>query len=211
MRKWYYGGLVALACLALAGCAEQPAPVNPAGTLALLRAGRPLLTCHEACLAQWRAAQPQAAQLEGGAHWQNLATLLAGIGYQDDLSLYYLGQAAEGLGDRAAAVGYYRQSTAVSGTSGSCERLSRVCGGVVLPRAAVLRIAAIERELTRGRARRPGPAPQAAETTAATPEPETPAATPEEAATPATPAPSPIASPAGPPASEYIEPPPAVR
>jgi hypothetical protein len=199
MHKWYYRGLVALACVSLVGCAERVDSAKQAESLALLRAGRPLLTCHEPCLAQWRGAQPQAAQLDAGGHWQDLALLLARIGYQDDLSLYYLGRAAEGIGYRTAAAGYYRQSTQVSGTANSCRSLSRLCGGVALPRAAAFRVAAIERELKPVRPRRTEPVPQG---------PEMPAAAPEEGETAA---PSPVSSPPAPAASEYIEPPPAMH
>jgi hypothetical protein len=199
MRNWHYQGLVAWACLALVGCAERADTVKPAETLAQLRAGRPLLTCREPCLAEWRRAQPQAAQLDAGARWQDLAMLLTRTGYQDDLSLYYLGRAAEGLGNRGAAASYYRQSTQLSGTSGSCQSLSRLCDGVVLPGAAALRVAAIDRELNRARPRRTEPAPQG---------PTTPAAAPAEVEAPAA---TPAARPAGPAASEYIEPPPAAR
>src|SRR5271154_3052834 len=176
MRKWYYQGLIALVCLSIAGCAERIDSFKPADSPALLRAGRPLLTCREACLAAWRGAQPQAAQLDASARWQDLALLLMRIGYQDDLSLYYLGRAAEGIGYRGAAAGYYRQSTVLAGTASSCQRLSRMCGGGALPRAAVLLAAARKRELNPVRSRRTEPAPQPSEA---------PAATPVEAAAPA--------------------------
>jgi len=184
----------------LVGCAERADTVNSAESLAQLRAGRPLLNCREPCLAEWQRIQPQAAQLDAGARWQDLALLLVRAGYQDDLSLYYLGRAAEGLGHREAAAGYYRQSAQLSGSVGSCQSLSRQCGGVVLPRAAALRVAAIERELNRARPRRTEPAPQA---------PETPAPAPAEVEAP--PPASPILRPSGPPSSDYIEPPPAAR
>jgi len=199
MRTWYHRGFAAAALLVLVGCAEQADTIKPAETLAQLRAGRPLLTCHEPCLEAWRRAQPQAAQLDAGAHWQDLAMLLRRTGYQDDLALYYLGRAAEGLGAREAAARYYRQSAQVSGTSNSCQSLSRLCGGVTLPRAATLRVAAIERDLNRARPRRPGAAAQGSGT---------PEAGPAEGEAPA---PTPVLRPAGPPASEYIEPPPAPR
>ncbi len=200
MRKWHYRGFALWACLALVGCAERADTVKPAESLAQLRAGRPLLNCREPCLAEWQRIQPQAAQLDGGARWQDLALLLVRAGYQDDLSLYYLGRAAEGLGHREAAAGYYRQSAQLSGSAGSCQSLSRLCGGLVLPRAAALRVAAIERELNRARPKRAEPAPQAPETPA-------PAAAEVEAPPPA----SPVLRPSGPPPSEYIEPPAAAR
>jgi hypothetical protein len=199
MHKWYYGGLMTLICLALVGCAERLDSAKPAEAMAQLQAGRTILGCREFCLPAWRRVQPQAAQLVAGARWQDLALLVMRIAYQDDLSLYYLGRAAEGLGYQAAAAGYYRQSTQVSGTPASCQNLSRLCAGVALPRTAALRAAAVERELNRARPRRAGPAP---------PGPETPAGALEDLAAPA---PSPVASPAGPAPSEYIEPPPATR
>ena len=196
-HRWYRAGLVALACLGLVGCAEQAGSVNPAASLALLRAGRAGPVCREPCLAAWRTAQPQAAQLDAGARWQDLAVLVMGVGYEDDLSLYYLGRAAEGLGYRGAAARYYRQSTQLSRTATSCQKLSRLCGGVTLPRAAALRAAAVEHELRRARPKRSEPAPQ---------EPTSPAAAAEQIEAPA---PSSVLRPAGPAASEYIEPPPA--
>jgi hypothetical protein len=226
MRKWFYRGLVArgligrtligrtligrtlirLACLVPAGCSDQVGSIQPADALALLSTGRPVLGCRQPCLAEWQRAQPQAAQLDAGRRSQDLAVLVMRIGYQDDLSLYYLGRAAEGLGYRGAAASYYRQSMQLSGTSISCQVLSRQCGGVVLPSAAAVRVAAIDRLSRPPRPRRTGPAPQ---------EPEAPE--PPEAAAGAveTPVPSPTSSPASipgaPAAFEYIEPPPAVR
>ena len=199
MRIWYQRGLAAAACLALLACAERAETVNPAETLTQLRAGRALLSCREPCLDEWRRIQPQAAQLDAGARWQDLALLLTRVGYQDDLSLYYLGRTAEGLGARDAAAAYYRQSTQLSSTPTSCQSLSRLCGGVTLPRAAALRLAAVERDPNRARPRRTEPAP---------PGPTPPEAEPAEVPAPA---PSPVMRPAGPPASDYIEPPPAVR
>src|SRR6266404_8559896 len=142
MREWYYRGLAALACLAVAGCAQQAASITPpVDAMAQLRAGKVALGCREPCLAEWRGTQPQAAQLDAAGRWQDLALLVMRIGYQDDLSLYYLARAAEGIGYRGAAAGYYRQSAQLWGTSASCQNLSRQCGGVVLPRVALLRAA----------------------------------------------------------------------
>jgi hypothetical protein len=202
-RKWCRRGLVGLGCCLLAACAEQAASVTPAETLALLRTGQPLLSCREPCLAEWQSAQPQAAQLVKSARWQDLAMLLLRIRYEDDLSLYYLGRAADGIGYRRAAVRYYRQSIELSRTPASCRHLSRVCGGVALPRAASLRVVSIEREFNRRRAR---------PTESAPPDTATPAEAASEGEAPApAPVPLPLSGPATPPASDYIEPPPVVR
>ncbi len=200
MRNWHLRGLVGFGCLMLAGCA---APMSPPEALSLLPSGRPLLSCREACLDEWRRSQAQAAQLYAAARWPDLAVLLLRIGYQDDLSLYYLGRAAEGMGYLEAAASYYQQSRQLAGTSISCQYLSRLCGGVVLPNAAGLRLAAIERELNRRTQARTRPAP---------PKSATPATLPNEALAPA---PGDLwklpPSAAGPAASEYIEPPPVGR
>jgi hypothetical protein len=71
------------------------------------------------------------------------------------------------MGYRAAAASYYRQSMQLSGTSISCQYLSRQCGGVSLPRAAAARLAAVERVANPPRARRIGASqsgPEAPET-----------------------------------------------
>lgn len=100
-------------------------------------------------MAAWQAVQPQGAQLAAARHWADLAALVLRVGYEDDLSLYYLGNAAEGTGYPGAAASYYRQSVRLSQTSAACLRLSRLCGGLALPRAASLRLAVIDRELSR--------------------------------------------------------------
>src|SRR4029077_19728509 len=129
-------------------CAERPVSAKPAELLALMQTGRPVLNCREACLAQRRLAQPQMGELDAGGRSEELALLVMRIGYQDDLSLYYLGRAAEGMGYRSAAASYYRQSLQLSGTSISCRYLSRQCGGVALPTTAAARLAAVERMLS---------------------------------------------------------------
>ena len=208
MRKGYWARLVLLECLILVGCAGQMgrlANEQPAKLLGRLQTGRPLLDCREPCLDEWRRIQPQAAELDARAKWQDLAVLVLRTGYQDDLSLYYLGRAAQGLGYLGAAASYYRQSMQLSGTSISCEHRSRLCGGAVLPRVASLRLEAIKRELNAARHRRTRLAPR---------KPATPIAAPSETDTPV---PSeagasqqnPIEKPAH--AEDYIEPPSAVR
>jgi len=70
MRRWYYRGLISrvligLACLVPAGCADQRGSITPAQSLALLPTGRPVLSCRQACLAEWQRAPPQAARVPG--------------------------------------------------------------------------------------------------------------------------------------------------
>ena len=136
---------IGLALLFLSGCADSGddnryANVTRPELLAQLQLGRSVLRCREACLPAWRDVQPRAARLEASSQWGDLAAIVIRTGYQDDLSLYYLGRAAEGLGFYPAAVSYYRQSMELSGTSISCANLSRLCGGVTLPADAGRRL-----------------------------------------------------------------------
>ena len=170
--------------------------------------------------------QPQAAQYDAAARWPELAATVLQANYEDDLSLYYLGRAAEGLGYPGAAASYYRQSLRFSGTSASCQYLSRICGGVALPRAAGMRLAAIDRQICAaaphqprsGSPGNPGEPPGEEPVTGpiGTAPPWEPAAAPAMAESPAPappppPAPEPSPAPARAPAapSEFIEPPPA--
>jgi hypothetical protein len=137
--------------LILTGCARQGPAVDPAAAVARLSTGAPLLRCRADCVADWRRAQPEAAQLDAAGRWSDLAALVIAINYQDDLTLYYLARAAEGLGYPTAASSYYRQSTYISGSSLSCRYESGVCGGVVLPDTALARIAALESKAGRAR------------------------------------------------------------
>jgi len=221
MNLRYCGILMALGWLLLGGCVPQPEAIDPAAAVARLSTGAPLLRCREACVGEWQRAQPRAAQLAAAGRWADLATLVQRVGYQDDLTLYYLGEAAEYLGYPGAAASYYRQSTYLTGTSIACQNLSRNCGGYIFPRAAALRLAAIERSLVyRRRPRHLAPAPHGQE-------PPTPAEvetvpSPPEAAVqsapaaaeippPPAPAPPPNPAPMRSPGSDYIEPPPATH
>jgi hypothetical protein len=139
------GAVIGLAALLLCGCAvsggdNRYANMERPELLAQLQLGRSVLRCREACLPAWRDAQPRAARLDAASQWSDLAALVMRTEYQDDLSLYYLGRSAEGLGFYPAAVSYYRQSMELSGTSISCANLSRLCGGLALPTDAARRL-----------------------------------------------------------------------
>lgn len=164
-RVVWWGGMrgvsravaMTVGCVVLAGCAVPPTrpQAPPPQFIENLKSGHAILDCRDGCLDEWRGAQPRAAQLDAAGQWNELATLVIGIGFQDDLTLYYLGRAAEGLGALPAARAYYGQSTQVSATARACRSFSGNCGGVSLPRAASSRVAAINRVLGR-------PAPAAA-------------------------------------------------
>jgi hypothetical protein len=209
--SWWVAPL-GLGCALLAACAEQHNGVNPENGLVLMQTGAPVLSCRDACLADWKREQPQAQQLYAAGQWRDLATLVIRVGYQDDLSLYYLGRAAEGLGFAAGAGAYYGQSTTLSGTGIACATLSRQCGGLVFPQAAALRLSVVTLQLERARRGAPG-STQGKAASAATEGVATGTAAPSETLAPV---PSPMPAPL-PPAplpkpvdtQDFIEPPPA--
>jgi hypothetical protein len=145
--------VIALALLVLCGCAGGGADnhinMSRSEILAQVQLGRSVLHCEEACLPAWRDAQPRAALLDASSQWGDLAVLVTRAKYRDDLSLYYLGRAAEGMGFYSAAVSYYRQSTGLSRTSASCAYLSRLCGGAMLPTDAAQRLRIAQQRLTK--------------------------------------------------------------
>ncbi|HEY1795955.1 MAG TPA: hypothetical protein VGG57_07535 [Stellaceae bacterium] len=173
----------------------------------MIPTGEPLLSCRGDCLAAWRAAEPQAAGLAARRQWTDLALLLLRANYEDDLTTYYLAEAAQGMGYRNAAASYYRQSIELSGGPSSCMAYSRVCGGVSLPRAARVRLAALGRPAPRSRpSRAEKAAPRMAEPAAAAAMPDIEALPPPLPPVP----PSPVRAPSRD-EEQYIEPPPAPR
>ena len=194
--------LIALALTALFGCKpQQVAPVSPEQRLALIPTGEPLLTCRADCLAAWRGSELEAQALAARHRWADLALLVLRVNYDDDLTEYYLGEAAQGMGYRTAAPSYYRRSIALSGTSASCAANGGACGGISLPRAALARLAAVSRPAPRPRppgAEKGGPKME---------EPAAEPAVPQMEGTPLAP-PSPVRAPSRE-EEQFIEPPPA--
>ena len=222
MHKGLRAGLLILINLVLAGCAGKPAEqtgrlaqADRAELLARLQLGQPVLDCREPCLESWKRVQPEAARLDTAGRWDELAVLVIRAGYEDDLSLYYLGRAAAGRGAGAAAARYYRDSMRISGTPAACATLSHLCAGLVFPRAAGERLADAERLLAppKRRFRPPGTPAQPTTSDAAASATSAPLAgsmpPTGPAPEPAPPAAKGAAEPAG--SSDYIEPPPASR
>ena len=205
-------GLVSLALASCAGPGDQEgrfAHSDRTELLARLQLGQPVLDCRDRCLNAWIRVEPTAMQLDAAAKWDDLAVLVIRSGYQDDLSLYYLGRAAEGRKFYAAAAAYYRQSAQLSGTSVSCANLSHLCGGATLPKSTYERLAAVGRYLVSPRKR--SRQPETASRLPATVTTEEPAAAvdPTQNATPEPPAAAGDTDTTD--ASEYIEPPPVSR
>jgi hypothetical protein len=99
--------------LALSACANKYDSLTPeiqAKMMDDLKQGNLVLDCGAKCSFTWIAKVQQIHQFDTAERWQDLAQAVMQIGYGQDLSYYYLGQAAQGLGYQDAAIKYYRYS-----------------------------------------------------------------------------------------------------
>jgi hypothetical protein len=134
----------------LIGCTMQNANVPPAQLMSELQAGQPMLNCSmQECGLGWMNSLPNEAALEATGQWQDLALSVMRIGYEDDLSYYYLGRAAENLGYLQAAQKYYRIAEQLSVTDLACATRpgGNICNGYVFPDALYPHLEVVESQL----------------------------------------------------------------
>jgi len=93
--------------------------------------GEVRLTCGVSCAGAWGAAIHHAKSLNDNQVWVDLATEVMRIGFGNDLSYYFLGRAAEGMGYVEAAKTYFRLALA---HEYKCAGAFNVCDGFVFPR-----------------------------------------------------------------------------
>jgi hypothetical protein len=80
--------------------------------------------------------------LNEARQWRELAVLVMQIGYTNDLTYYYLGRAAEGLGFGDAAKTYYQISTRLTSAGITCAADgANYCNGQIFPAAAEVELA----------------------------------------------------------------------
>ena len=112
----------AFSLAATAGCTLKNVNVPPAELMRQVQAGQPMLDCRAECSGAWGQNRQQVRILDATGRWQDLALLVAQIGYMNDLSYYYLGHAAENLGYWQAAQRYYRIAERLSVGPMSCHQ-----------------------------------------------------------------------------------------
>ncbi len=128
--------------LVLTSCAVRMPEVPIDELLRRLQAGEPMLDCRLTCRDAWRANRATALVLNEARRWRELAVLVMQTGYTDDLTYFYLGRAAEGLGYREAAKTYYQISARLSAAGLACIKENPdLCNGQSLPAAAEARLA----------------------------------------------------------------------
>lgn len=99
--------------LLLCACTPRYTVVTPelhSQMMADLKAGKPNLTCDLECVFSWTSNFRRMITLHNASQWEALAELVMQVGHGKDISYYFLGKAAEGLGYYDAAAKYYRYS-----------------------------------------------------------------------------------------------------
>ena len=86
------------------------------------------LTCDTACSGSWGSSRRKAKSLFDNELWTDLVAEVTRVGHRVDLTYFYLGRAAEGLGKFEAAYTYYRLALATdykcAGFVNNCDALN---------------------------------------------------------------------------------------
>ena len=131
--------------LAIAGCAADPRDLNQSDfrqTLDTFRRGDTRLVSSVTTVPRWALNRSRLRALYDAQQWRELAVRVAMIDHNEDLSWYYLGRAAEGMGYRKAARVYYRQAqTATLKCDGA---LFNNCDGVHVLGQSIQRLALLK-------------------------------------------------------------------
>jgi len=132
--------MASAALAALAGCAAPMATQDPAQRMAAIdstRAGTAVLSCGNdlSCALRWQNVRQTALQDAAAQQWADLAALVIGAGYNADVSWYYLGQAAQGMGSYDAARQYFNTAigdAAAGGPAACAGGVVDLCNGVAV-------------------------------------------------------------------------------
>jgi hypothetical protein len=139
---WIFLGALALMAPACSSLPWGTAPANPdrVELTENFKNGDTRLECLMRCAFTWGLERPHAKALYDTRAWSDLARDVLRIGYADDLSYFYLGKAAEGLGHYRGAEAYYRLSRAAAL---KCADIYGYCYGFVFPRDATAAASAV--------------------------------------------------------------------
>ncbi len=122
---------LALLCGACAGRIDQISPQNVGPLVDQFVDGNAVLDCELSCAGKFGFNRQAMLAMSQSGDWANLARTVISIGYNQDLSWFYLGLSAQGLGLGDAAVTYY---TKALDTPRYCNNgSSNVCDGFVFP------------------------------------------------------------------------------
>lgn len=135
----------------LAACASTTVDVTDAATTARLEAfksGNVVLPMGTIEAADWTLNRQAAYNLLAAGKWRELADLVQRKGINNDLNWYYLGRAAEGLGEIELARGFYQRSierTRSEKYSHRCQgKVVSMCDGFDFPDVTQTRLGALK-------------------------------------------------------------------
>ena len=100
-----------LCLFAVAGCESNYKVVTADVQVQMLddlKMGKLTLDCTASCMMTWISQASTVHVLDMSERWKDLAIKVMQIGFGEDLSYYYLGQAAQGLGYHKAAINIIR-------------------------------------------------------------------------------------------------------
>jgi hypothetical protein len=145
------GGLLPIACAPVIH--GLPAKTE-AQTAEQFNRGEVVLDCRVACAGNWNANRPELLRRYIARNWSGLADLVIRTGFQEDLAYFYLGRAAEGLGENEAALNYYRVAGSLAtgpDPSLKCHGGSDLCDGFTLPQELYARIQIVRTAMGKNR------------------------------------------------------------
>ena len=118
--------------IALSGCAALPPAISDAQRDASFRKGEFRLECRGAvCGGRWGVNRETAKRLYNNGQWSELAGLVTRVGKYGDLSYFFLGSAAMGLGYSDAAKVYFKKAIE---HPNKCSGVLDVCSGFDVPK-----------------------------------------------------------------------------
>ncbi|OQA30047.1 MAG: hypothetical protein BWY57_03087 [Betaproteobacteria bacterium ADurb.Bin341] len=149
--------LVVLAMLFLNGCAPNRTINTPQEEAAIFEefsTGKLQLECQIGCAWAWIDNLKLIGALDAQGQWRKLAVLVGSIGFKKDLGYYYLGRAAQGLGNQKIARVYYEKSyTLATGplTTFKCAAIENTCNGIDLVPVLAATLANPSRQMKPGK------------------------------------------------------------
>ena len=114
------------------------------------------MTCRISCSGEWGKNRKLFKSLYDARRWRELATGVYQIGFNEDLSWFYLGAAADGLGYARAALTYYENSLTAEHKCNTM--LLNICNDLDVPVLVKNRLASLEMHPS-NTAQRPAAAP----------------------------------------------------
>jgi hypothetical protein len=149
-------GAIAASLFGLLAACATTAPVarhqSDDEALDQLRTGKAVLDCGQPCAEAWQRSRTDLNNSYNADDWRQLALNVIHTDYRQDLAYYYLGRAAEGLGDSSAALAYYQTAQALATgpvETAKCVASSDGCNGLSLLTEVLTRIQIVDAQRSR--------------------------------------------------------------